>query len=230
MSEIDSRSDTAVMIRGLRKAYGNVIAIPNLSMTISRGTVCAVVGRAKSGKSTLLRTVATLERPDAGVVYVCGKDSRRDAGEVRRKVGFMPEAFGRYYDLTVAEYLQLYADAYHLSRSQKQLVIDELLELVDLSDCRDAKVEELPAASKQWLGLARCLIHDPDVLLLDEPMQSMEPAGKDELWQTLRELSGLDKTVILTTDTADELGYQWSQVVRIDESEKHVPAPAGSSS
>jgi ABC-2 type transport system ATP-binding protein len=216
MSDVESPSDAAVMVQGLQKSYGDVVAIRDLSLTISAGSVCAVVGPVRSGKTTLLRTMATLDSPDAGSIRVCGKDTRRDAGEVRRKIGFMPAEFGRYRDLTAEEYLKLYADAYLLPRSQKELVIEELLELVDLADRRDQHVETLPPAAKQWLGLARCLIHDPEVLLLDEPMQGMDPTAHGEFWQTLRELSELEKTVILTVDAIDDAGSGWSQIVHLD--------------
>lgn len=205
MHEPDGEGALAVEVQNMSKSYGGTSAVRGASLRLPRGVLCAIVGAPASGKSTFLRVLATLESQDAGVVRVAGMDARHDAPAIRGLVGYAPERFSAYEDLTVEEYLDFYGSMYALPADSRRQVISELLELVDLSDQRDTPVGHLAASRQQWLAIARCLIHDPEVLLLDEPGRNLDPDSCSELGAMLRELSELDKTVVITAGEEDSL-------------------------
>lgn len=208
----ESAPDFAIEIEGMSKSYGRTMAVRNLSMHVPRGSVYGFVGPNGAGKTTTIRTLATLQRPDRGTVHVAGIDVRADPGAVRDRVGYMPDFFGVYESLTVGEYLDFYGASHRIPASQRRRLSDELLELVDLADKRKEPVEYLSRGMKQRLGLARCLVHDPQVLLLDEPASGMDPRARIELREILRELGRLNKTILISSHILPELAEMCTHI------------------
>jgi ABC-2 type transport system ATP-binding protein len=198
-------TDLAIAVEGMRKSYGRNLAVRNLSMHVPPGSIYGFVGPNGAGKTTTIRTLATLQKPDAGEVWVTGLNLKKDAAAIRDRVGYMPDFFGVYESLTVEEYLDFYGSSHRIAPVKRRQLCDELLELVDLTDKRRDPVEWLSRGMKQRLGLARCLIHDPEVLLLDEPASGMDPRARIELREILRELSRLRKTILISSHILPEL-------------------------
>ncbi|HEX6508471.1 MAG TPA: ABC transporter ATP-binding protein [Chloroflexota bacterium] len=204
--------DNAIEIEGMRKAYGRTVAVRNLSLHVPQGSVYGFVGPNGAGKTTTIRTLATLQRADAGAIRVAGIDIRTNPAAVRDRVGYMPDFFGVYESLTVAEYLDFYGASHRIPGARRRQLCDELLELVDLTDKRGESVESLSRGMKQRLGLARCLVHDPEVLLLDEPASGMDPRARIELREILRELSKLNKTILISSHILPELAEMCTHI------------------
>lgn len=202
----------AIEIQELTKKYGKTLAANKLSMRVPKGSVYGFVGPNGAGKTTTIRTLATLQKPDSGTVELCGLNVVKSPGEVRDRVGYMPDFFGVYDNLTVGEYLDFYGASHRLPLSKRRQLCDELLELVDLTDKRHELVHVLSRGMKQRLGLARCLIHDPDVLLLDEPASGMDPRARIELREILRELSRLNKTILISSHILPELAEMCTDI------------------
>ncbi|MCL6549256.1 MAG: ABC transporter ATP-binding protein [Alicyclobacillus sp.] len=199
--------------RNLCKRYGRVTAVNNLNLFIRRGTVFGIVGENGAGKTTTLSMLATLTPPSSGKAFVNGFEIRRQAQEVRRSIGYMPDSFGVYDDLTAEEYLQFYADCYRVPRSVAEARRRELLAWVNLEDKRDAYVNALSRGMQQRLEIARCLMHDPAVLILDEPSSGLDPRSRIELRAVLQRLRTLGKTIVVSShilhelsEIADEIG------------------------
>lgn len=209
---IDAGEALGIEIEGMRKSYGKMTAVRDLSMHVPRGSVYGFVGPNGAGKTTTIRTLATLQKPDAGSVRVAGIDVVASPSEVRDKVGYMPDFFGVYDSLSVDEYLDFYGASHRIPAARRKQLSDELLELVDLTDKRKEPVEWLSRGMKQRLGLARCLIHDPEVLLLDEPASGMDPRARIELREILRELRNLDKTILISSHILPELAEMCTHI------------------
>ena len=161
--------------RNLTKRYGNLIAVNNINLNLAEGDVFGFIGPNGSGKTTTMRMIATLLNPDHGEAYVCGKSIYTNQEDIRRLVGFMPDFFGVYDDMTVIEYLEFFCAAYRIRGPERRRICEEKLELVDMSFKRDAMVNELSRGQTQRIGLARTLLHEPQVLLLDEPASGLDP-------------------------------------------------------
>lgn len=222
MTELAERSDSLVLeevapdyaieIEGMVKRYGHTMAANGLSMHVPRGSIFGFVGPNGAGKTTTIRTLATLQKPDSGSVKLDGIDVLADPGSVRDRMGYMPDFFGVYESLTVGEYLDFYGASHRIPLGRRRQLCDELLELVDLTDKRREPVEVLSRGMKQRLGLARCLIHDPEVLLLDEPASGMDPRARIELREVLRELSKLNKTILISSHILPELAEMCTDI------------------
>lgn len=163
-----------------------------------------------------MRMLATLLNPDYGEAYVCGKSIYTDPQEIRRLVGFMPDFFGVYDDMTVIEYLEFFAATYRINGPQRRAVCEEKLELVDMTFKRDAMVNQLSRGQTQRIGLARTLLHDPQVLLLDEPASGLDPRARIEIRNLLKRLGELDKTVIVSSHILPELADVCTRVGMIE--------------
>jgi ABC-2 type transport system ATP-binding protein len=181
-------------------------------MRVPRGSVYGFVGPNGAGKTTTIRTLATLQRPDRGTVLVDGVDVVADPGRVHDVIGYMPDFFGVYESLTVGEYLDFYGSSHNIPTARRRQLVTELLELVNLTDKRGDMVEVLSRGMKQRLGLARCLIHDPRVLLLDEPASGMDPRARIELREILRELGSMDKTILISSHILPELAEMCTHI------------------
>lgn len=200
----------------LTKRYGDLIAVDKITLNLKEGDVFGFIGPNGSGKTTTMRMLATLLQPDYGEAYVCGKSIYTNPQEIRRLVGFMPDFFGVYEDMTVVEYLEFFAAAYRVSADKRRKVVEEKLELVDMSFKRDAMVNQLSRGQTQRIGLARVMLHDPQVLLLDEPASGLDPRARIEIRNLLRRLGELNKTVIVSSHILPELADVCTRVGMIE--------------
>ena len=198
-------SEHAITVEGLVKRYGGSTALDGLSFSVTRGGIYGFLGPNGAGKTTTLRILATLLLPTQGQAWVAGEDVTRHPAEARRHIGYMPDFFGVYDDLTVREYLEFYAQAHGVPRVEWRKIVADLLELVDLGDKRDDFVETLSRGMKQRLGLTRCLVHDPEVLLLDEPASGLDPRARVEMREVLKEIARMGKAVLISSHILPEL-------------------------
>lgn len=200
----------------LTKRYGDLIAVNNINLKLSAGDVFGFIGPNGSGKTTTMRMLATLLSPDYGEAYVCGKSIYTNPQEIRRLVGFMPDFFGVYDDMTVIEYLEFFAAAYRINGPARRAVCEEKLELVDMAFKRDAMVNQLSRGQTQRIGLARVLLHEPQVLLLDEPASGLDPRARIEIRNLLKKLGEMKKTVIVSSHILPELADVCTRVGMIE--------------
>lgn len=192
-------------IRNLVKTYDRKNALDGLSMHVHEGELYGFVGPNGAGKTTTMKIIATLLKADSGQVIVDGIDGLTYPKQVKEKIGYMPDFFGVYDNLTTREYMEFYASAYRLYGKEIDRRIDELLELVDLKDKKEDDVDDLSRGMKQRLCLARTLIHRPKLLILDEPASGMEPRARLEMQRILRELSRQKVTILLSSHILQEL-------------------------
>lgn len=202
--------------RKLTKQYGDLIAVNEIDLNLKEGDVFGFIGPNGSGKTTTMRMIATLLNPDYGEAYVCGMSIYTHPQEIRRLVGYMPDFFGVYDDMTVIEYLEFFASAYRINGSQRRKTCDEKLELVDMTFKRDAMVNQLSRGQTQRIGLARTLLHDPQILLLDEPASGLDPRARIEIRNLLKRLGELKKTVIVSSHILPELADVCTRVGMIE--------------
>ena len=205
--------------RRLTKRYGQLIAVNEINLKLAEGDVFGFIGPNGSGKTTTMRMIATLLSPDYGECYVCGQSIYTNPQEIRRLVGFMPDFFGVYDDMTVLEYLEFFASAYRINSTKRRTVCEEKLELVDMSFKRDAMVNQLSRGQTQRIGLARTLLHEPQVLLLDEPASGLDPRARIEIRNLLKRLGELNKTVIVSSHILPELADVCTRVGMIEKGE-----------
>jgi ABC-2 type transport system ATP-binding protein len=205
-----------VWARGVRRSFGPVRAVQGVDLDAPPGQVTALVGPNGAGKTTLLLVLATLLRPDAGDVRVAGFDPMTQAGQVRARMGWSPDVFGLYDNLTAREYLEVMAAAYHVPAVARGDRATFLLQLARLPEKADAPVHSLSRGQKQRLGLARALVHDPAVLLLDEPASGLDPRSRAELRDLLRQLAGEGKTVVVSSHILSDLEEVADRVVFVD--------------
>ena len=192
-------------INNLTVRYGRLTAVRDLSIHLPRGELFGFIGPNGAGKTTTMKVLSCLLAPTRGSAAVDGLDVRKDADAVRRVVGFMPDFLGVYNDLTVSEYLQFFAAAFRVPRAKRPPLIDEVLELTDLTAKKHALVDSLSRGMQQRLGVARVLVHDPKVLLLDEPASGLDPRARIELRELLRELGKMGKTIVVSSHILSEL-------------------------
>jgi len=202
----DHTSEIAVETIGLSKRFGGLMALTDLSITLCRGDVFGFIGPNGAGKSTTMKILCGLLQPTSGTARVMGQDVTTHGDFVRRNVGYMPDSFGVYEDLTVAEYLDFFASAYGLPRAQRRLTVSKVLDLTELSYKQDARVDSLSRGMQQRLGLARVLVHDPPVLVLDEPASGLDPRARIEIRELLKSLQQLGKTIMVSSHILSELG------------------------
>ena len=197
--------EPVVRVRGLTVFYGTLAAVKGISFEIPRGEVFGFIGPNGAGKSSTIRVLATLQRDFWGMATVCGFDARRHPTKVRERIGFVPDFFGVYDDLTAREYLQFFAAAHGLPSKRRKAVIDDVLELTDLTHKIDTPVDGLSRGMKQRLSLARVLLHDPDLLLLDEPASGLDPRARIEMRELLLALKEMGKTILISSHILHEL-------------------------
>ncbi len=202
--------------RQLTKRYGDLIAVDQIDLNLKEGDVFGFIGPNGSGKTTTMRMIATLLQPDYGEAYVCGQSIYTNPQEIRRLVGFMPDFFGVYEDMTVVEYLEFFAAAYRVPVDKRRKVVEEKLELVDMAFKRDAMVNQLSRGQTQRIGLARVLLHEPKVLLLDEPASGLDPRARIEIRNLLKRLGEMNHTVIVSSHILPELADVCTRVGMIE--------------
>ncbi|MBC8218187.1 MAG: ABC transporter ATP-binding protein, partial [Planctomycetes bacterium] len=194
-----------IKTQNLSKDYGNLTAVANLNLTIERGDIFGFIGPNGAGKTTTMRILVTLLEPTHGTAFIDGLDVRRHGKKVRRLVGYMPDFMGVYDDLKVFEYLEFFAAAFGIERRKRKGIVEGVLELTDLQSKQSATVDSLSRGMQQRLGLARVLIHDPKVLILDEPASGLDPRARIEIRELLRELKRMGKTIMISSHILSEL-------------------------
>ena len=197
-------SDEIVQVSRLTKRFAGVAALDNLSFNVRKGEILGLVGPDSSGKTTALRILAGILPADAGAVFVAGKDVLHQPEAVKSRISYMPQHFGLYEDLTVAENIRFYADIFEVSRAERRHREQQLLEASGMSRFRDRLAGQLSGGMKRKLGIACALIHTPQILLLDEPTTGVDPVSRRELWSILYSLVFEGVTVLISTAYLDE--------------------------
>jgi ABC-2 type transport system ATP-binding protein len=208
---------TIIEMRGLTKRYRQLTAVEELDLAVEEGSVFGFVGPNGAGKTTTMRILATLLRPTAGEAWVAGHSVVDERRAVRRAVGYMPDFFGVYGDMKVWEYLDFFAACYEIPAETRRQLVDDLLELVDLTHRREDYVDALSRGMKQRLCLARALAHDPQVLILDEPASGLDPRARIEIRELLRELQAMGKTIFVSSHILSEIEEVCTHVGIIEE-------------
>lgn len=200
----------------LTKKYGDMFAINSIDLDLDQGDLFGFIGPNGAGKTTTMRIIATLLEPSWGEAYVCGYSIYSNPREIRRLIGYMPDFFGVYDDMKVIEYLEFFAAAYRINGPERRKRCDEMLQQVDLDFKRDAFANTLSRGQTQRLGLARVLLHDPQVLLLDEPLSGLDPRARIEMRALLRKLGKTGKTIVVSSHILPELADVCNKVGIID--------------
>ena len=206
----------------LTKMYGDLYALNRLNLKLDQGDVYGFIGPNGAGKTTTMRILATLLNPTWGEATVCGYSIYTGAKDIRRTIGYMPDFFGVYDDMKVIEYLEFFAAAYRIKGPARKKICEEVLELVDLTYKRDALVTSLSRGMTQRLGLARVLLHDPQVLLLDEPASGLDPRARIEIRALLKELRSMGKTILVSSHILPELADICNKIGIIEQGVLHI--------
>ncbi len=207
---------TAVQATGLTRVYGPLVALSALNLTVNQGDLFGFIGSNGAGKTTTLRILATFLSPSSGSATVFGHDVVRDSDAVRHIIGYMPDFFGVYKDMEVTEYLDFFGACYRISSAQREKTVADVLELVGLTEKRGTLIGALSRGMQQRLGLARVLIHDPRLLLLDEPASGLDPRARIEMMAILQELQRMGKTIIISSHILSELQTLCNRVAIIE--------------
>jgi ABC-2 type transport system ATP-binding protein len=205
-----------IEIKSLTKKYGQFTALDDLNLTLEEGTVFGFVGANGAGKSTTFLIISTLLQPTSGDVVINGISVREKPSDIRKLIGYMPDFFGVYDQLKADEYLDFYGASYGIPEADRKKLIPQLLELVNLSHKRESYVDLLSRGMKQRLCLARCLIHDPKVLILDEPASGLDPRARVEMRDILKTLKGMGKTILISSHILPELAEMCDEIGVID--------------
>jgi ABC-2 type transport system ATP-binding protein len=206
----------AVQTTGLTRVYGSMVALNSLTLTVNRGDLFGFIGSNGAGKTTTLRILATFLAPSGGKAEVLGHDVVHDADRVRHIIGYMPDFFGVYKDMEVTEYLDFFGACYKIPSAQREKTVNDVLELVGLSEKKGSLIGALSRGMQQRLGLARVLIHDPQLLLLDEPASGLDPRARIEMMAILQELQRMGKTIIISSHILSELQTLCNRVAIIE--------------
>ncbi len=204
-------------IINLEKFYGKYKAVNGLDMHLKKGDIFGFIGPNGAGKSTTMKIIAGLLPADGGEIYVDGIDALKDNKKLKEKIGYMPDFFGSYENLKVIEYMEFYASIYGIVGKESKDLIMDLLELVNLKEKKDAYVDGLSRGMKQRLCLARSLVHNPELLILDEPASGMDPRSRFEMKGILKNLKDMDKTVIISSHILSEMNEICTSVGIIEE-------------
>jgi len=207
-----AKPETMIEIKSFSKYFGSFCAVQNLSLKIGKGDVFGYIGPNGAGKTTTLKFLATLLKPTAGDAFIAGHSVTRHIYDVRRHMGYMPDEFGVYDGMRLWEYLDFFAAAYKIPSARRKGIIDDVLELLDLTHKRDDFVEALSRGMKQRLCLAKTLLHDPDVLILDEPASGLDPRARIEMKELIKELRRMGKTIMISSHILSELADFCNQI------------------
>ncbi len=203
----------------LTKRYGDLVALNNLHLNIEEGECFGYIGPNGAGKTTTIKILATLLQPTWGEARICGHVVGYQSRRIRPLIGYVPDFFGAYSDMVVQEYLDFFASAYGITGQQRKRIVGDILDLTDLAYKREALVDSLSRGMKQRLSIARVLLHDPKVLLLDEPASGLDPRARIEIRELLKELHRMGKTIVISSHILHELAELCSTVGIIERGE-----------
>lgn len=209
----DKNYMSVLEIDNIRKEFGTLVAVNDVNFSVERGQVVGLIGPNGAGKTTLLRILATVLRPTSGSVRLLGHDLAKDYLKIRKDIGFLPDFFNLYNDLTLQECLEFFARAYSVKPDSIDKRVDEILEYVDLTDKRDDFIRHLSRGMVQRMDLAVLLVHDPDVFLLDEPASGLDPKARIQLRNVLKRLSSEGRTIVISSHILTELSGFCSHIV-----------------
>jgi ABC-2 type transport system ATP-binding protein len=209
----------ALEVRALRKSFGKLVAVRDASFSVEAGQILGFIGPNGAGKTTTMRVCATLDYPDSGEVFVQGLSVLDDPREVRRRLGFMPDSYGAYANTTIWEYLDFYARAYGLRAEARTRRVEDVMPFTSLGDLREKEIAGLSKGMKQRLCLAKTLLHDPSVLILDEPAAGLDPRARVELRELLRALAAQGKAILISSHILTELAEMCDTVAVIERGE-----------
>lgn len=212
---MNSSMETVVQIDGLTKRYGEFTALDSLSMQVGRGQILGFIGPNGAGKTTTIKILVGLAKPTSGSASIAGVDCLQDSRKIKRLVGYMPDDFGKYNNMRVGEYLDFFGAAYGIGRRKRNLRIDETLEIAGATHMKDLFVDALSRGMQQRVAIARTLIHDPEVLILDEPANGLDPQARIDMRIMLLRLAELGKTLIVTSHILPELARVCDSVAMI---------------
>ena len=204
-------------VNNLRKEFGTLVAINNISLSVEKGQVWGLIGPNGAGKTTLLRMLATVLRPTSGSVRLLGFDLAKEYLKIRRHIGYLPDFFNLYNDLTLRECLEFFAKAYKVENKLIPKRVDEVLDYVELQSKRDDFIRHLSRGMVQRMGVGVLLVHNPDVFLLDEPASGLDPKARIQLRAVLKKLSGEGKTIIISSHILTELSGFCSHIALMNE-------------
>ena len=217
----------SVMIKtvNLTKRYGSLVALSNLNLEIDEGDCYGFIGPNGAGKSTTIKILATLLQPTWGEARVCDYVVGYQSRQIRPLIGYVPDYFGAYEDMVVQEYMEFFAAAYNINGTARTKIVNDVLELTDLAYKRDAPVDGLSRGMKQRLSIARVLVHDPKVLLLDEPAGNLDPRARIEMRELLKELQRMKKTILISSHILPELADLCNKIGVIEQGELLYSGP-----
>ncbi|MFP6620159.1 MAG: ABC transporter ATP-binding protein [Pirellulaceae bacterium] len=210
-----SNHEPVVVIDRLTKKYGEFTAVDDLSLTVNRGQILGFIGPNGAGKTTAIKILVGLAKPTQGQASIAGADCVRDAHRIKRLVGYMPDTFGSYENMRVREYLDFFGAAFGIARVERARRIAEVMETTNSAYMQDRYVEALSHGMKQRVGIARTLLHDPEVLIFDEPANGLDPEARIEMRELLLRLAKMGKTLIVTSHILPELSRICDQVAII---------------
>ena len=212
-------SEYILDIQDLSKSYGKKIALSNFNLKLKKGDLFGLIGPNGAGKTTTFKIISTIMKPTSGKVLIEGMDItvRKNIPKIRKSIAYMPDSFGVYEDMRVEEYLNFFAAAYDIVGDKRKDLVNDVLELVDLDVKRSSLVNSLSLGMQQRLGLARVLIHDPNLLILDEPASGLDPRARVEIRSLLMELQKMGKTIIISSHILADLGEICNRVGIIEQ-------------
>lgn len=216
MMEDTPTEANAIDIEGLEHRFGAHQALAGVSFSVASGSIHGFVGPNGAGKTTCLKVVGTLMQPQRGTVQIFGRNIAKNVTQVRKQIGYMPDHFAMYKQMKVHEYLDFFAAAYGQPSADRETTVRDVLELTDMYERRDSLIRGLSRGMQQRVSLARVLVHDPRILLLDEPASGLDPRARIELMDILRELSAMGKTVFISSHILSELSSLCDSVTIID--------------
>lgn len=209
------QSDPAIVTENLTKRYGEFTALDSLSLTLERGRILGFIGPNGAGKTTTIQILVGLSRPTSGTAYIAGVDCVKDARKIKQMVGYMPDTFGSYDNMRVREYLDFFGAAFRIGPKERKKRIEAVLETTNSTYMQDRYVESLSHGMKQKISIACTLLHDPEVLILDEPANGLDPQARIEMRELLLRLAESGKTLIVTSHILSELSRICDQVAMI---------------
>ncbi|MDR3691867.1 MAG: ABC transporter ATP-binding protein [Fimbriimonas sp.] len=202
--KVSRLSEFEIECKGLTKRFGAFTAVDGISFGVKRGEIFGFLGPNGCGKSTTIRMILGLLSPSSGSTYVAGMDSAKDSDKIRQRVGYMSQKFSLYDDLTVKENLDFFAGIYGMHGSVRRARIDEVTNLIDLTEFKNALVASLSTGLRQRLALGASILHSPEILILDEPTSGVDPLSRRRLWNLINELANRGRTILVTTHAMDE--------------------------